>query len=72
MVSSFGGGPVGLSTLASAVSEDKTTLSDVVEPFLIKAGFIQRTRSGRVVTEAGYKHLGVQIHNNSQSGLNFN
>ncbi|HOU75586.1 MAG TPA: Holliday junction branch migration DNA helicase RuvB [Candidatus Dojkabacteria bacterium] len=72
MINSFDGGPVGLSTLASAVAEDKSTLSDVVEPFLIKAGLIQRTHRGRVVTDLGYKHLGLNAQHRHNEGLNFN
>lgn len=53
----FSGGPVGLSTLCASLSEDKTTLEEVVEPFLIKKGFIKRTSSGRVITVKGVKHL---------------
>jgi Holliday junction DNA helicase RuvB len=60
MINKFAGGPVGLDTLATAVSEDKTTLEDVYEPFLIQKGLIQRTSRGRVVTEHAYKHLGYQ------------
>lgn len=53
----FEGGPVGLSTLAAALSEDKDTVSDVLEPFLIQKGFLKRTNSGRVVTTKGVEHL---------------
>lgn len=53
----FEGGPVGLSTLAAALSEDKDTVSDVLEPFLIQKGFIKRTNSGRVITAKGIEHL---------------
>ncbi len=52
-----GGGPVGLETLAAALSEDSTTLESVVEPFLLQIGFIQRTPRGRILTEAGRNHL---------------
>lgn len=71
MINSFDGGPVGLSTLASALSEDKSTLADVVEPFLIKAGFIQRTKRGRVVTNLGYNHFGVHKEKNEMQKLKF-
>jgi holliday junction DNA helicase RuvB len=59
MVERFGGGPVGLSTLAAAVGEDPGTLEDVYEPYLLQCGFIQRTPRGRVVTELARRHLGV-------------
>lgn len=59
MVERFGGGPVGLSTLAAAVGEDPGTLEDVYEPYLLQCGFIQRTPRGRVVTEMARQHLGM-------------
>ena len=58
IIDKFGGGPVGLSTIATALGEDPGTLEEVYEPFLIKEGFIKRTPRGREVTELAYKHLG--------------
>jgi Holliday junction DNA helicase RuvB len=58
MIDKFKGGPVGLSTIATAMSEDAGTIEEVYEPFLIKEGFIKRTPRGREVTELAYKHLG--------------
>ncbi len=55
----FGGGPVGLSTLAVAIGEETDTLEDVYEPYLLQLGLLQRTPRGRVVTPAGYAHLGL-------------
>jgi holliday junction DNA helicase RuvB len=55
----FGGGPVGLSTLAVAIGEETDTLEDVYEPYLLQRGLLQRTQRGRVVTPAGYTHLGL-------------
>jgi holliday junction DNA helicase RuvB len=60
LINKFAGGPVGLDTLATAVSEDKATLEEVYEPFLIQRGLIQRTARGRVATEHAYKHLGYK------------
>jgi Holliday junction DNA helicase RuvB len=57
----FSGGPVGLSTLAVAIGEDADTLEDVYEPYLIQRGLIKRTPRGRVVTQAGYGHLGIAV-----------
>jgi Holliday junction DNA helicase RuvB len=57
IVLKFNGGPVGLETLAAALSEEKDTLTDVVEPYLLQEGFIQRTPQGRVATERAYTHL---------------
>ena len=59
MIEKFGGGPVGLDTLAAALSEDAGTLEDVYEPYLLQNGFIIRTPKGRVVTDHAYAHLGI-------------
>lgn len=59
MIGKFGGGPVGLETLAASIGEDSGTIEDVYEPYLLKNGFIQRTPRGRVVTDAAYAHLGI-------------
>ena len=58
MILKFGGGPVGLETLAASIGEDSGTIEDVYEPYLLKNGFITRTPRGRVVTTAAYEHLG--------------
>ena len=58
IIEKFNGGPVGLSTIATALSEDPGTLEEVYEPYLIKEGFIKRTPRGREVTDLAYKHLG--------------
>lgn len=58
MIRSFGGGPVGLDTLAAMTGEEAITIEDVYEPYLMQLGFINRTPRGRVVTPAAYKHLG--------------
>ena len=60
IIEKFGGGPVGLDTLAAAIGEDAGTIEDVYEPFLIQNGFIQRTPRGRVATEMAYQHLGIK------------
>ena len=59
MIEKFGGGPVGLETLAASIGEDPGTIEDVYEPYLLKNGFIHRTPRGRVVTDAAYAHLGI-------------
>lgn len=61
MIQKFSGGPVGLDTLAAAIGEDPGTIEDVYEPYLLKNGFINRTPRGRIVTEAAYHHLGLEI-----------
>ena len=58
IIDKFNGGPVGISTISTAVGEDSGTIEEVYEPFLIKEGFIKRTPRGREVTERAYKHLG--------------
>ena len=68
IIDKFKGGPVGLSTLATAVSESSETIEEVYEPFLIQEGFIMRTPRGREVTDKAYKHLG-KIKTNIQGGL---
>ena len=59
IVEKFAGGPVGLETLVAALGEDKGTLEDVVEPYLIHCGFLSRTPRGRVATERAISHLGL-------------
>jgi Holliday junction DNA helicase RuvB len=68
IIDKFKGGPVGLTTLATAVSENAETIEEVYEPFLIQKGFINRTPRGREVTESAYKHLG-RLRENKQGGL---
>ena len=68
IIDKFKGGPVGLSTLATAVSESSETIEEVYEPFLIQEGFIMRTPRGREVTEKAYNHLG-KVRTNVQGGL---
>ena len=65
----FDGGPVGLETLAAALGEDKGTIEDLIEPFLIQSGFLDRTPRGRVATERARSHLGVASETKSQGRL---
>lgn len=65
MITKFRGGPVGLNTLAAAVSEEENTIESIYEPFLIQLGFLERTSRGRIVTENAYKHL------NKKRGVEF-
>ena len=60
LIEKFAGGPVGLDTLAAAVSEDSGTIEDVYEPYLIQNGFLNRTPRGRVATKAAYEHFGLE------------
>lgn len=67
IISKFKGGPVGITTIATAVGEDAGTIEEVYEPFLIQEGFIRRTPRGREVTELSYKHLGISKYRNDLS-----
>ena len=72
IASKFGGGPVGIETLAAALSEPRDALEEIVEPFLLQQGFIQRTPRGRLMTPAAFAHLGIaapQTLNAAQMGL---
>lgn len=69
LIDKFKGGPVGLNSLAVAVSEDVSTIEDVYEPYLIKEGFIQRTNRGRIAQEKSYAHLGKTITKKQQQRL---
>lgn len=73
MIKNYNGGPVGLETIAAAVGEESVTIEDVYEPYLMQIGFLARTPRGRVVTPAGYKHLGIEFDtkNNGQQIFDF-
>ena len=62
IIDKFGGGPVGVGTIATAIGEDAGTVEDVYEPYLIMEGFMKRTQRGRVVTELAYRHLGRNLY----------
>ena len=59
LIEKFGGGPVGVETIASSIGEEVTTLEDVVEPYLLQEGFIKRTPRGRMATQKAYDHLDI-------------
>lgn len=61
VITKFDGGPVGIDTIAAAISEERGTIEDVIEPFLIQEGFLMRTPRGRVATQMAYEHLGLTI-----------
>ncbi|MDR1123000.1 MAG: Holliday junction branch migration DNA helicase RuvB [Endomicrobium sp.] len=69
LINKFNGGPVGIDTIAVAISEEPDTITDLYEPYLIQSGFIARTSRGRVVTESGYKHFGIEMPKNSPKEL---
>ena len=69
MINNYGGGPVGLETLAAAIGEEAVTIEDVYEPYLMQIGFLNRTPRGRCVTALAYEHLGIKNQTNSQQTL---
>jgi Holliday junction DNA helicase RuvB len=69
IVSKFDGGPVGLQTIAASISEEPDTIMDVVEPYLLQLGFLDRTPQGRVATSRAYEHLGLEAPGNPQPRL---
>jgi Holliday junction DNA helicase RuvB len=69
IIEKFGGGPGGIDTLATAISEEKDTIEDVYEPFLIQKGYINRTPRGRVATKLAYEYLGLKPEDVAQGDL---
>ena len=69
IIEKFKGGPVGLTTIATAVSEEAETIEEVYEPFLIQEGYIKRTSRGREATELAYKHLKIVAPTSKRPGL---
>lgn len=67
IIEKFNGGPVGLDTIAAAISEDSATIMDVCEPYLLQLGFLGRTPRGRVATPAAYEHMGIPIPENNSN-----
>ena len=61
IIERFKGGPVGIDTIAASIGEERITIEDVYEPYLIQMGFLHRTQKGRVVSEAAYRHLGIDL-----------
>ncbi|WP_432474000.1 Holliday junction branch migration DNA helicase RuvB [Amphritea sp. HPY] len=67
MIEKFGGGPVGVDNLAAAISEERDTIEDVLEPYLIQQGFMMRTPRGRIVTDNAYRHFGLDLPDRDQN-----
>jgi len=67
IINSYGGGPVGLPTIAASISEDSSTIMDVYEPYLMQLGFLKRTPRGRMATERAYDHLGIAYNPNGDN-----
>ena len=72
IITKFDGGPVGIDTIAASVSEEKSTIEDVYEPYLMKIGFLSRTPRGRIATKAAYKHLNISVDEDENSSDLFN
>jgi Holliday junction DNA helicase RuvB len=69
IIDRFHGGPVGIDTISAAIGEERVTIEDVYEPYLIQAGFLHRTQKGRMVSEQAYKHLGLENPKEEQISL---
>ncbi len=69
IIEKFGGGPVGVETISSAISEEKDTIEDVYEPYLIQCGYLHRTPRGRVATKRAYDHFGIKVRAGEQTSL---
>jgi Holliday junction DNA helicase RuvB len=70
IIEKFNGGPVGLETIAAAISEDSDTIMDVYEPYLLQLGFLERTPRGRMATRLAYKHLGIPFNKDKTNQQN--
>ncbi len=68
IIEKFGGGPVGLDTIAASISEESDTIMDVYEPYLLQLGFLDRTPRGRVATRRAYAHLGLKYPDKPEQG----
>jgi Holliday junction DNA helicase RuvB len=68
VIEKFGGGPVGVENLAAAIGEERDTIEDVLEPFLIQQGYLQRTQRGRIATALAYRHFGLAPKAPAQGG----
>ena len=67
VIEKYGGGPVGIDAIASAIGEEKGTVEDIIEPFLIQSGFLLRTSRGRVASEKAYRHFGIEVPQENKS-----
>ncbi|KKP72805.1 MAG: Holliday junction ATP-dependent DNA helicase RuvB [Candidatus Nomurabacteria bacterium GW2011_GWB1_35_20] len=69
LIEKFAGGPVGLKTMGAAMSEEEATVEEVIEPYLIQLGLLERTSRGRVATKKAYEHLGFEYKKDKQNKL---
>ena len=70
IIERFNGGPVGIDTIAASIGEERVTIEDVYEPYLIQSGLLYRTQKGRMVSQAGYRHLGLPYGDEDKSAEN--
>jgi Holliday junction DNA helicase RuvB len=68
IITKFDGGPVGLETIAASISEEADTIMDVVEPYLLQLGFLDRTPRGRLATRRAYEHIGIEYPEKHEQG----
>ena len=68
IIEKFDGGPVGIESLAAAIGEERGTLEDMIEPYLIQEGYLQRTARGRIATRSAYEHFGLPVPKRSDRG----
>ncbi|HEX7534400.1 MAG TPA: Holliday junction DNA helicase RuvB C-terminal domain-containing protein, partial [Syntrophales bacterium] len=69
LIDKFNGGPVGIDSLSSAIGEERTTIEDIYEPYLVQEGYLQRTARGRIATRTAYEHFGRVWMDDGQKGL---
>ena len=72
IIERFNGGPVGIDTIAASIGEERVTIEDVYEPYLIQAGFLHRTQKGRVVSKLAYQHLGIAYDDDEEQQISIN
>ena len=69
LIEKFDGGPVGIGTIAASISEERESIEEIIEPYLIQIGFLNRTPRGRVATPAAYKHMGFPVPRRQEDAL---
>jgi Holliday junction DNA helicase RuvB len=69
IIEKFGGGPVGLGTISASINEEKDSIEEIIEPYLIQIGFLNRTPRGRMVTRLAYEHFGIKLPSSHKLAL---
>jgi Holliday junction DNA helicase RuvB len=70
IIKNYSGGPVGIDTISAGLSEERDSIEDTIEPYLIQCGFINKTARGRVITKTAYDHLGIEYNSSGDGGGN--